>query len=71
MRWLKMNVCAAAFLTVATGCASLENVVPVAALCTVPPAPPAWAMQDPSNSLKLLDELFLISDPASSAIKER
>ncbi|ENZ6104012.1 lysis system o-spanin lipoprotein Rz1, partial [Escherichia coli] len=26
-----------------------------------PPAPPAWAMMPPSNSLRLLDETFSVS----------
>ena len=34
-----------------------------------PPAPPAWAMMPPSNSLQLLDETFSVSDPESSATK--
>ncbi|WP_371317490.1 lysis system o-spanin lipoprotein Rz1 [Pseudomonas gingeri] len=33
--------------------------VPVVATCPKPPAPPAWAMQAPSNSLHLLDGLFV------------
>ncbi|MDU1623256.1 MAG: Rz1 family lipoprotein, partial [Escherichia coli] len=28
---------------------------------TKPPAPPAWAMMPPSNSLQLLDETFSVS----------
>ncbi|WP_323649712.1 lysis system o-spanin lipoprotein Rz1 [Escherichia coli] len=35
-----------------------------------PPAPPAWAMMPPSNSLQLLDETFSVSGPESSAIKQ-
>ena len=35
-----------------------------------PPAPPAWAMMPPSNSLQLLDETFSVSDQASSATKQ-
>nr|WP_252706318.1 lysis system o-spanin lipoprotein Rz1 [Shigella flexneri] len=41
------------------GCSSKEN-----ALChpqPKPPAPPAWAMMPPSNSLQLLDETFSVS----------
>ncbi|ENE0372722.1 Rz1 family lipoprotein, partial [Escherichia coli] len=34
-----------------------------------PPAPPAWAMMPPSNSLQLLDETFSVSDPELSEIK--
>ena len=43
------------------GCASQGVVVPVAAICPIPPTAPAWMMAEPSNSLELLDELFLIS----------
>ncbi|WP_219915022.1 lysis system o-spanin lipoprotein Rz1 [Pseudomonas protegens] len=32
--------------------------------------PPVWAMQEPSNSLQLLDELFSISAPGSLPIKQ-
>lgn len=42
---------------------------PVSA-ATQPPAPPAWAMMPPSNSLQLLDETFSVSDPESSATKQ-
>ncbi|QKN82081.1 lysis system o-spanin lipoprotein Rz1 [Scandinavium goeteborgense] len=35
-----------------------------------PPAPPAWAMMSPSNSLQLLDETFSVSGPESSATKQ-
>lgn len=35
-----------------------------------PPAPPAWAMMPPSNSLQLLDETFSVSGPESSATKQ-
>ena len=48
------------------GCASQGAVVPIAAICPVPPAPPAWMMAEPSNSLELLDELFSISELESS-----
>ncbi|NNG62030.1 hypothetical protein HKD51_10680 [Pseudomonas fragi] len=44
-------------------CASQGAVVPVAAVCPIPPAPPAWMMAEPSNSLELLDELFSKSGP--------
>ncbi|WP_252516421.1 lysis system o-spanin lipoprotein Rz1, partial [Escherichia coli] len=35
-----------------------------------PPAPPAWAMMPPSNSLQLLDETFSISGTELSATKQ-
>jgi len=35
-----------------------------------PPPPAAWAMQEPSNSLTLLDETFSVSDPESSATRK-
>ncbi|MFU0821762.1 MAG: Lipoprotein [Pseudomonas lundensis] len=63
---LKMKGCALMLLLVIAGCASRGAVVPVAASCPIPPAPPAWMMAEPSNSLELLDELFLISEPGSS-----
>ncbi|EIY8293771.1 Rz1 family lipoprotein, partial [Escherichia coli] len=50
------------------GCSSKEN-----ALChpqTKPPAPPAWAMMPPSNSLQLLDETFSVSGTELSATKQ-
>jgi len=34
------------------------------------PAPPAWAMMEPSNSLQLLDETFSVSDLESSATSQ-
>ncbi|RJX81592.1 hypothetical protein D3M70_08880 [Pseudomonas sp. LS-2] len=47
------------------GCASQApaQLVPVAATCPKPPAPPAWVMQVPSSSLQQLDDLFSISAP--------
>ncbi|EEW1528872.1 Rz1 family lipoprotein [Escherichia coli] len=66
MRKLKMMLFGASLIMVA-GCSSKEN-----ALChpqSKPPAPPAWAMMPPSNSLQLLDETFSVSDPESSATK--
>lgn len=36
-----------------------------------PPAPPAWAMMPPSNSLMLLDETFSLSDPESLVTKPK
>ncbi|ENV0145736.1 TPA: lysis system o-spanin lipoprotein Rz1 [Salmonella enterica] len=35
-----------------------------------PPAPAAWAMLPPSNSLTLLDETFSVSDPELSATRQ-
>lgn len=63
---LKMKGCALMLLLVIAGCASRGAVVPVAAICPIPPEAPAWMMEQPSNSLELLDELFLISGPGSS-----
>ncbi|MBV7133652.1 hypothetical protein HEC73_21670 [Escherichia coli] len=34
------------------------------------PAPPAWAMMPPSNSLELLDETFLVSEMESSETRQ-
>ncbi|PTT97864.1 hypothetical protein DBR45_36195 [Pseudomonas sp. HMWF031] len=70
MHSLKMTSSALMLLLVLAGCASREVVVPMAATCPIPPAPPAWAMQEPSNSLQLLDRLFSISAPGSSLIKQ-
>ena len=66
---LKMKGCAALLTILLAGCASREVVVPIPATCPAPPAPPAWAMQEPSSSLQLLDELFSISGPGSLLIK--
>ena len=63
---LRMKGCALMLLLVIAGCASPGVVVPVAAVCPIPPAPPAWMMAEPSNSLELLDELFSISGQGSS-----
>jgi hypothetical protein len=70
MTSLRMKIYAALLPMVLAGCASREVVVPIAATCPVPPAPPAWAMAEPSNSLQLLDELFSISAPGSSPTKQ-
>jgi hypothetical protein len=67
---LKTKLCAALLLTALAGCASQEVVVPVAGTCPVPPAPPAWVMQAPSNSLQQLDDLFSISAPGSLPTKQ-
>nr|EKP2617721.1 Rz1 family lipoprotein [Escherichia coli] len=37
--------------------------------CVKPPAPPAWSMMPPSNSLRLLDETFSVSETESSATR--
>ncbi|MBY7249222.1 lysis system o-spanin lipoprotein Rz1 [Enterobacter roggenkampii] len=62
MRMLRMLLCSASLIMVA-GCSSKESVQ-----CQPQPrpAPPAWAMMPPSNSLTLLDETFSVSDPESS-----
>ncbi|WP_429492940.1 Rz1 family lipoprotein [Pseudomonas sp. S30_BP2TU TE3576] len=65
-----MKHCVALLLTLLAGCASREVVVPVVGTYSVPPAQPAWAMQEPSNSLQLLDQLFSISGPGSLPIKQ-
>nr|WP_251120436.1 lysis system o-spanin lipoprotein Rz1 [Escherichia coli] len=68
MQKLKMMLFSAGLIMVA-GCSSKESVQ-----CQPqpkPPAPPAWAMMPPSNSLQLLDETFLVSDPESSVTKHR
>ncbi|MCT6952926.1 lysis system o-spanin lipoprotein Rz1 [Salmonella enterica subsp. enterica serovar Javiana] len=67
MRKLRMMLCSAALLLVA-GCASKDAVQ-----CPPrpkPPAPAAWAMLPPSNSLTLLDKTFSISAPGSSATRK-
>ncbi|EGB7374404.1 hypothetical protein H8C96_004884 [Escherichia coli] len=67
MRKLKMMLFCGSLIMVAGG-SSKEN-----ALChplPKPPAPPAWAMMPPSNSLQLLDETFSISGTELSATKQ-
>ncbi|EEU2031467.1 hypothetical protein E3Y82_005011 [Escherichia coli] len=70
MRKLKMMLFGAS-LIMAVGCSSKEN-----ALChpqpkpPAPPPPPAWAMMPPSNSLRLLDETFSVSETESSETKQ-
>ncbi|VVN50849.1 hypothetical protein PS685_00372 [Pseudomonas fluorescens] len=65
MHSLKMKGCTLMLPLVIAGCASQGALVPVAAICSMPPAPPAWMMVEPSNSLVLLDELFSISGQVS------
>ncbi len=63
----KMMLCSVSLIMV-VGCSSKASVQ-----CQPqpkPPAPPAWAMMPPSNSLQLLDETFSVSDPESSATKQ-
>ncbi|HEG1825680.1 TPA: Rz1 family lipoprotein [Enterobacter cloacae] len=62
MQKLKMMLFSTSLIMV-VGCSSKADV-----LCQPqlkPPAPPAWAMMPPSNSLLLLDETFSVSDPES------
>ncbi|HCB1730536.1 TPA: Rz1 family lipoprotein [Citrobacter braakii] len=64
---LKMMLFSVSLIMV-VGCSSKESVQ-----CQPqqkPPAPPAWAMMPPSNSLQLLDETFSVSDPGSSATRQ-
>ena len=70
MTSLKMKLCVGLLPMVLVCCASPGIVVPVAATCPVPPAPPAWAMAEPSSSLQLLDEAFSIVEPGSSPPKK-
>ncbi|EDV0849605.1 hypothetical protein ZF80_004876, partial [Salmonella enterica subsp. enterica serovar Java] len=35
-----------------------------------PPAPAAWAMLPPSNSIQILDRTFSVSDPELSATRQ-
>ncbi|MCR2796176.1 lysis system o-spanin lipoprotein Rz1 [Enterobacter kobei] len=63
MRKLRMMLCSASLIMV-VGCSSKAAVQCLPQ--PKPPAPPAWAMMPPSNSLMLLDETFSVSDPESS-----
>ncbi|MGG3796542.1 Rz1 family lipoprotein [Pseudomonas paraversuta] len=60
-----MKGCALMLLLAIAGCVSRGAVVPVAAICPISPAPPAWMTLEPSNPLKLLDELFSMSEQGS------
>ncbi|ECY3261508.1 TPA: Rz1 family lipoprotein [Salmonella enterica subsp. enterica serovar Saintpaul] len=67
MRKLRMMLFGASLIMV-VGCSSKADVQ-----CqprTHPPAPAAWAMLPPSNSLQLLDETFSVSEMESSATKQ-
>ncbi|EET4756660.1 TPA: hypothetical protein JLU66_002805 [Escherichia coli] len=66
MRELKMKLCALMLPLVVSACGSTP---PVQAPCVKPPRPPAWAMMPPSNSLRLLDETFSVSETESSATR--
>ncbi|MFT1010958.1 lysis system o-spanin lipoprotein Rz1 [Enterobacter hormaechei] len=64
---LKMTLLSASLIMVA-GCSSKVDVQ-----CRPqpkPPAPPAWAMMPPSNSLQLLDETFSVSEMESSVTRQ-
>lgn len=62
------NDALSASLIMVVGCSSKASVQCQAQ--PKPPAPPAWAMMPPSNSLQLLDETFSVSGPESSATKQ-
>ncbi|MEB0951621.1 lysis system o-spanin lipoprotein Rz1 [Citrobacter sedlakii] len=67
MQKLKMTLFSASLIMVA-GCSSKASVQ-----CQPqpkPPAPPAWAMMSPSNSLQLLDATFSVSEMESSATSQ-
>ncbi|HGG5995394.1 TPA: lysis system o-spanin lipoprotein Rz1 [Salmonella enterica subsp. diarizonae serovar 61:r:z53] len=68
MRKLRMMLCSAALLPV-VGCASKDVVQCQPA--PHPPAPAAWAMLPPSNSLLLLDETFSVSELELSTTRKR
>ncbi|WXG13077.1 Rz1 family lipoprotein [Xenorhabdus griffiniae] len=59
---LKSILCALMLPLVVASCASKPPAPP----CLKPLPPAAWALQPPSNSLEKLDQLFLISEKASS-----
>ncbi|GAB7530183.1 hypothetical protein PS3A_25940 [Pseudomonas sp. 3A(2025)] len=56
-----MKPCAALLLKALAGCASRELAIAVPGNCPKPLAPSAWTLQEPSNSLLLLDVVFSIS----------
>ncbi|EMB4692648.1 Rz1 family lipoprotein [Citrobacter farmeri] len=57
-----------ASLIMVVGCASKESVQCLQQ--PKPPAPPAWTMMPPSNSLQLLDETFSVSEKESLTTKQ-
>ncbi|HFN6537541.1 TPA: lysis system o-spanin lipoprotein Rz1 [Citrobacter freundii] len=63
---LKIMLCSAGLIMV-VGCSSKESVQCLPQ--PKPPAPPAWAMMPPSNSLQLLDETFSVSEQELSVTK--
>ncbi|EFK6803447.1 hypothetical protein AUL93_005182 [Escherichia coli] len=67
MRELKMKLCVLMLPLVVSACGSTP---PVQTPCVKPPAPPAWAMMPPSNSLQLLDETFSVSGTESSETRQ-
>ncbi|EOJ4210481.1 Rz1 family lipoprotein [Escherichia coli] len=66
MRELKMKLCVLMLPLVVSACGSTP---PAPVPCVKPPTPPAWAMMPPSNSLRLLDETFSVSETESSATR--
>ncbi|HFP5453083.1 TPA: Rz1 family lipoprotein [Escherichia coli] len=67
MRELKMKLCVLMLPLVVSACGSTP---PATVPCVKPPPPPAWAMMSPSNSLRLLDETFSVSETESSATRQ-
>ncbi|EEZ3298431.1 hypothetical protein E8S03_005214 [Escherichia coli] len=67
MRELKMKLCVLMLPLVVSACGSTP---PAPVPCVKPPVPPAWAMMPPSNSLRLLDETFSVSETESSATRQ-
>ncbi|MCV2911776.1 Rz1 family lipoprotein [Escherichia coli] len=67
MRELKMKLCVLMLPLVVSACGSTP---PAPVPCVKPPAPPAWIMMPPSNSLRLLDETFSVSETESSATRQ-
>ncbi|EMK7641394.1 Rz1 family lipoprotein [Escherichia coli] len=67
MRELKMKLCVLMLPLVVSACGSTP---PAPVPCVKPPAPPAWAMMPPSNTLRLLDETFSVSETESSATRQ-
>ncbi|EFM1404575.1 Rz1 family lipoprotein [Escherichia coli] len=67
MRELKMKLCVLMLPLVVSACGSTP---PAQVPCVKPPPPPAWTMMPASNSLKLLDETFSVSETESSATRQ-